>query len=732
MTGSRSAKPADQKAAADKAAGLCLQRLFERQVALNPDSPAVSCGDVTISYAELNRQANRLAAELIGAGVVADSPVGLSMARSADLIVGLLGILKAGGAYVPLDPGYPPDRLAHILDQAAPAVIVCRSDLQGALPASTARIVDIDKPGSTADENPDVAVSPDHLCYLIFTSGSTGTPKGVMVTHRNVARLFSTISQQIEFRDDDIWTLFHSYAFGYSAWEIFGALLHGAHLVIVPDEARADPKALYRLLKENRVTVFSQTPSAFRQLLLDRCFANSNAELSLRQIVFSGEAVVTKDLENWYAVHGDNGPLLVNTYAITETGGQVAFRSYADGDIDESRARNIGLPLADTRVHILDANLRPVKPGAAGELCVGGPGLARGYINQPELTAEKFIELELGGKPERIYRTGDQARRLDSGEIEFLGRTDNQVKVRGHRIELGDIENCLGANPAVREVAVMLRGDGSGEPRLVAYIAATDASRPPTVTALREHVQQSLPEYMAPALFVFLEHLPLNPNGKLDRKALPAPGHARPELAVAYAAPESRLQKELACSWAEALGLEKVGIHDNFFELGGDSILALKLTSRLRQLLGEYVYISALIDAPTVAELAERLSDEFPNAAANIGANAVAADEALPAVVPHHAERFDTFPLTDIQQAYFVGRGGDFAMGNVSTHLYIEVDATDLDLPRLERAWQKVIDRHPMLRAIVLPARARPAVTPGDTERSLAAVRAVGLTHAGK
>jgi amino acid adenylation domain-containing protein len=702
MPDNQPANTTTQNASANDAERLCLHQIFERHAANRPDAVAITSNGSSITYAELNQRANQVAAELITAGVTPDSTVGLSLDRSIDLVAGLLGILKAGGAYVPLDPGYPPDRLAHIVDQAAPAIIVSRSDLHRTLPAGNAQVIDIDQLRSTATENPNIAVSPDNLCYLIFTSGSTGTPKGVMVTHHNVARLFATIGPQIQIQQDDVWTLFHSYAFGYSAWELFGSLLHGSRLVIVPDEARTDPQALYQLLRAESVTIFSQTPSAFRQLLLDPCFANSNTELALKQIVFSGEAVVTADLEAWYQAHGDAGPLLVNTYAITETGGQVAFRSYADGNFDESRARNIGLPLSDTQVYIMDEHLQPLGKGIPGELCVGGPGLSRGYINQPDLTAKSFVTTEIDGKSERIYRTGDQARRLDNDEIEFLGRTDNQVKVRGYRIELGDIEACLGAHANVREVAVALRNDNGAEPRLVAYIVNNGDSTP-SVTELRNHVEQSLPEYMVPALFIFLEHLPLNPNGKLDRKALPAPGNERPELGVAYAEPVNELQTHLADVWRDALGLDRVGINDNFFELGGDSILALKLTSKLRELLGEYVYISALLDAPTIATLAERLAAEFPDACANAGNSNAEPEEALPTVVPNHAERFETFALTDIQQAYFVGRGGDFAMGNVSTHLYIEVDAVDLDLPRLELAWQKVIARHPMLRAIVLP-----------------------------
>jgi len=677
-----------------------LHHAIEAQAQARPDAIAVRFATTHISYAELNTQANQLAHTLISAGVQPGDTVGLYLPRSIDLIVGLLGILKAGGAYVPLDPAYPTDRLAHVVDQAAPGFMVSSSQLQTALQTGEARRIDIETTTNAETHNPMVAVNGDSLCYLIFTSGSTGLPKGVMVSHRNVARLFSSIAPRVPFAADDVWTMFHSSAFGFSAWEIYGALLHGAELVIVPEAMRADPVALYGLLKEYNVTTLSQTPSAFRQLLLNEVFANSNAELALRTVYFSGEAVVSHDLKKWFAGHGDNGPRLFNTYAITETGGQVAVREYTSSDIDETQSRNIGQPLSDTPVYIMDDALQPLPAGETGELCVSGPGLSHGYINQPELTAEKFVDVQIDDETVHIYRTGDRAQLTASGTIEFLGRTDNQVKVRGYRIELGDIESTLGKHSEVAETVVVLRNDTDGEARLVAYVVAEGDSAP-NVSALRDFVAASLPEYMVPALFVFLDALPLNPNGKLDRGALPEPGNERPELATAYAEAETELQQHLARIWSDALTLDRVGINDNFFELGGDSILALKLTSELRELLGDYVYISALLEAPTITELADYLQREHAEAVDNIGSGKQA--EQLPAVVPNHADRFETFELTDIQQAYLVGRGSDFSMGNVSTHLYIEVDAVHLDLPRLERAWQKVIGRHPMLRAIVLP-----------------------------
>lgn len=677
-----------------------LHKIIAKQARAAPGSVAVTCGDQSLTYGELNERANALANALLAAGVSGNALVGLCLDRSIDLLVGILGILKAGAAYVPLDPAYPTDRLAHVLDQAAPEFIVSRGDVGAVLPDSGARLIDVDAGRDAVD--PRVACSGDDLCYVIFTSGTTGRPKGVMVSHANVARLFPAINDSMGFSADDVWTLFHSYAFGFSAWEIFGALLHGGRLVVVPDRDRADPQALYELLKSETVTVLSQTPSAFRQLLLNDTFAGSDTELALRLIVFSGEALQAGDLQSWYAQH-KAGPQLVNTFAITETGGQVTMRQYSPADAADPQSANIGRPLADTPVWVTDAEARTVTPGETGELCIGGPGIARGYLNEAELTAQAFPELDLPDGRQRVYRSGDRARQLADGSIEFVGRDDGQIKIRGYRIEPGDIENALTRHPDIREAAVVARAEGDGQ-RLIAYVV-TSPGASLSSTRLREHAAKALPDYMLPAVYVQLAALPLTPNGKTDKAALPLPGSARPDLGVAYVAPEGHLQTRLAGIWSDALGVEGIGADDNFFELGGDSILALKLTTGIRELLGEYIYISALLDAPTIAGLAKALQDMHPEAVAALdsGATREPADEALPVVMPDHNACFEPFPLTDIQQAYLVGRGGDFAMGNVSTHLYIEVDAVDIDLPRLEQAWQKVIDRHPMLRAVVHP-----------------------------
>ncbi|MDG1463139.1 MAG: amino acid adenylation domain-containing protein [Gammaproteobacteria bacterium] len=679
----------------------CVHHWFEWQAKNRPHSIAISDSDSQLSFRQLNEKANSIAQELIDAGVVADDLVGLCIGRNCDLLAGLFGILKAGAAYVPLDPDYPLTRLEHMLKQAQPKIILSQEAVATNLPQNSAELLLLDNISSDTPNNPEVEVSGDNLCYVIFTSGSTGLPKGVMVTHENVVRLFETIGKTIDFRSDDIWTLFHSCAFGFSAWEMFGSLLHGSQLVIVADDIRKDPQALYNLLRETGTSVFSQTPSAFRQLLLGESFANSNTELKLRRIIFSGEAVVPEDLQRWNDAHGNDGPELINTYAITETGGQVAVRIYNTAADSENSSGNVGMPLADSPIFILDEDLQAVAEGCPGELCVGGPGVARGYLNQAELTAQSFINLP---DASRVYRTGDQAVLLASGELKFIGRKDRQVKLRGYRIELGEIETIIRQLEPVRETAVILRKDSGSEPRLVAYLACDTEA--PSVSELRDHITANLPEYMVPAAYVNLKELPLNPNGKLDRSALPLPGNDRPHIGTDYVAPANPLETDFAEIWATALGVRPVGCNDNFFELGGDSILALKLTSQLRELLNDYIYISALIEAPTIRELISYLSQHHGAAVKAYKSGDTLADgfsESLPPAVPDLANLHEVFPLTDIQQAYLVGRGSDFALGGVATHLYIEVDAADLDLPRFEAAWQKVIDRHSMLRAIVLP-----------------------------
>ncbi len=446
-------------------------------------------------------------------------------------------------------------------------------------------------------------MDPDHAAYVIFTSGSTGRPKGVQVTHRNAVRLLAATDAWFGFGLDDVWTLFHSYAFDFSVWELWGALARGGRLVVVPYWVSRSPEAFLELLRRERVTVLNQTPSAFQQLVRADEAAGGPPDLALRRVVFGGEALDMRSLEPWFRRHGDRRPVLVNMYGITETTVHVTYRPLSAADL--AAASLIGVPIPDLQVHLLDAGGRPVPVGVPGEMFVGGAGVARGYLNRPDLTAVRFVPDPFSGRPgARLYRSGDLARRQADGDLEYLGRIDHQVKIRGFRIELGEIEAALAAHLLVREAVVLAREDQPGERRLVAYlVAGLAAGAPPAGPELRAFLRERLPEYMIPALFMVLPALPLTANGKVDRAALPAPVPERPELAGGAAAPRNEVEERLATIWAEVLRVPCVGIHDNFFELGGDSILAIQIVARARRV-GLLLEPRHVFEQQTVAELA--------------------------------------------------------------------------------------------------------------------------------
>ncbi|MGW0807866.1 amino acid adenylation domain-containing protein [Nonomuraea sp. NPDC002799] len=546
--------------------GATLPGLFEAQVRSAPD--AVAVGELT--YAQVNARANRLAHKLAAHGARPGAIVALSLPRTPDLVVALLAVLKTGAAYLPLDPSYPAERVGYMLADAGPVCVVDPGWLD-----------DLgDRPAHDLERD----LRPGDAAYVIYTSGSTGRPKGVLVTHHNVVRLMSATDHWFGFGPGDVWTLFHSYAFDFSVWELWGALLYGGRLVVVPYEVSRSPRDFLALLARERVTVLNQTPSAFHQLVA----ADDGRELALRYVIFGGEALEPARLAGWRP----EGPTLVNMYGITETTVHVTHQVLTPGAWQGSP---IGRGLPDLRVYVLDDALRPVPPGVAGEMYVAGDGLARGYLGRPGLTSERFVANPFGPPGSRMYRSGDLARWSPDGTLDYLGRADQQVKVRGFRIEPGEIEAALLGHPAVAQAAVVVREDRPGDQRLTGYVVTAGETGD-----LRAFAGRFLPGYMVPAAIVEVPALPLTVNGKLDRAALPAPEAA----AVGGRLPDGPGEATMCALFAEVLGLPRVGVDDGFFELGGHSLLAVRLVARIKEVLGVEVSVGALFEAPTAAGLA--------------------------------------------------------------------------------------------------------------------------------
>jgi amino acid adenylation domain-containing protein len=618
------------------AAGECLHELFERRVAVSPSAVALTFEGEQLSYAELNERANKVAHYLRGQGVGADALVGVLLERSVELVVALLGILKAGGAYVPLDPSYPPDRLDFMLEDAGVSVLLTQERHLEKLHRQRARVTCLDAEWTEIEKagghNPRNNVGDQNLAYVIYTSGSTGKPKGVCVTHANVARLFAATRRWFAFGPADVWTLFHSYAFDFSVWELWGALLHGGRLVVVSKDITRSPEDFLRLLSAEGVTVLNQTPSAFYQLMrADAEQPDVGDRLALRVVIFGGEALEPSRLGPWFSRCGEERPRLVNMYGITETTVHVTYRELAEADSGGGSV--IGEAIPDLEVYVLDGRLEPVPVGIAGEMYVGGDGLARGYLGHPELTAERFVPHPFSHEPgARLYRTGDVARYTADGELEYLGRNDQQVKVRGFRIELGEVEAQLAGHPQVREVVVGAAPEAAGERQLVAYIVPAQEP-PPTAGELRGFLKNRLPEYMIPTAWVMLEALPLTISGKVDRKRLPAPDEQAHGLEAGFVAPRNEVEEKVAAIWAEVLGVGAVGVEDNFLDLGGHSLLAMQLVGRLRQAFQLQLGIRELFESATVASLAATISQgDGPHTAEADGVGRISAEgvEQLP------------------------------------------------------------------------------------------------------
>ena len=593
---------------------LPVHRLIEAQAARMPDAVAVAHVDRRLTYRQLEEEANRLAHHLTALGVGPEKIVGICLERSPELIVALLAVHKAGGAYLPLDPKYPAERLAFMLNDAAVGVLVTSQELAALLPAKDRAVVLIDADRGAIAARPATApasdVAGESAAYVIYTSGSTGTPKGVVIEQRALSHFVAVAIDAYAVQPSDRVLQFATINFDTAAEEIFPTLAQGATLVLRTEQMQYSLEEFLRRCDEWRVSVID-LPSAFWHELVDALDGQALAlPPSVRLVIIGGEAALPERVAAWRARVGAH-PRLLNTYGPTEATvvATVHDLSRPDDPAPASETVPIGRPLGAARVYVLDERRQPVPRGVAGELYIGGAGLARGYLNRPQLTAERFIPDPFSNAPgARLYRTGDRVRYRDDGVLEYRGRADHQIKLRGHRIELGEIEAALAQEPFVRDAVVLFRDDLAGPPGLVAYVASREESRA-TSEALRAGLRARLPDYMIPAAFVFLDALPLLPNGKLDRRRLPAPD-ARPGMEQILVEPRSDIERRVAAMWREVLGLEKVGIHDNFFDLGGHSLLLMKLHAKLKTAFERDLSFVDLFEHTTIADLARLLGRE--------------------------------------------------------------------------------------------------------------------------
>ncbi|HSP79793.1 MAG TPA: amino acid adenylation domain-containing protein, partial [Myxococcaceae bacterium] len=654
----------------------CIQALFEEQVERAPEAVAVEEEGARLSYGELNRRANQVARHLRRLGVVEGTRVGLCAGRSLEMVVGTLGILKAGGTYVPLDPEYPRERLAFMAEDTGVPVVLVQPHLEERLPALDAKVVRLSWESFEREsgENPGERVSPEAMAYVMYTSGSTGRPKGVCIPHRGVVRLVRD-TNYIRLTEEDRVGQMSNTAFDAATFELWGALLNGGRLVMIPREVSLSPRALAAYLRGKQVSALFVTTALFNQVAAE-C---PEAFRTLGCVLTGGDALDAR----WVRRVLEKGApkRLLNAYGPTES---TTFATWHElKELSEgATTAPIGRPLANTWAYALDERMEPVPVGVVGELYLGGDGLALGYLNQPELTRERFVPNPFSGEEEKLYRTGDLVRYLPDGSLEFLGRRDAQVKVRGFRIELGEVEAALARYPGVGEVVVTAREDGPGGKRLVAYVVPREGEGVEG-TALRAFLKERLPEYMVPAGFVRLEALPLTPNGKVDRKALPAP-ELEAEGTV-HVAPRTAMEEVVASIWGPLLGLSCVGVHDDFFELGGHSLLAAQVASRLREVLQMELPVRTLFEASTVEALAERLES----------LRGVTRGPRPPPLVP--VPRDEALPLSFSQQRmWFLEQ---FEPGGFSYNVPMATRLRGpLDVAALERSLGALVPRHEVLR----------------------------------
>ena len=697
--------------ARDFPTGKLIHHLLEVQAERTPEATAAAFEAKSISYGELNRRANQVAHFLQGLGVAAEVKVGIFMDRSLDMLIGLLGVMKAGGAFVPLDPSHPKHRLGFMLEDAAVSVLLTERRLVNSLPEYRGKSLCLDSDANAIDQqsvdNPISAIEPENLAYVIYTSGSTGRPKGASISHRALLNFSLAVTEQFSLTSADRFLQFASISFDVAIEEIVPSLLCGAAVIMRDQRQLASPIELTKVIEQERVTVMELPTAYWQEWVNEMSQSGKPTPVSLRLVIVGGEKSSAGAVTKWREFNKQ----LKHVYGVTEVA--ITSTVYTDSANGRQSELPIGKPIANTRIYALDAQMNPVGIGIAGEMYIGGEGLGRGYVSDAAVTAEKFVPNPFGDEPGmRLYKTGDLMTYLPGGDIEFIGRSDDQIKLRGFRVELGEIESVLKQYPGVENAVVTvkegavpnlqsgadeidsLQANASGGKRLIAYVV-TSQKQSPAIEDLRGYLHRRLPDYMVPSIFVMLDKLPLTRNGKVDRGALPTPVGTRPELHGAFVAPRDAVEQRLADIYADVLRLGQVGVHDNFFELGGHSLLATRVISRVRAAFEVELGLRALFESPTVGGLAQQVTLALKQA------------RGLTAPALRRADRSQSLPLSFAQQRlWFINQlEPESALYNVPAALRLQ---GELDVAALERSLQEIVRRHEVLRTSFRLERGEP------------------------